>query len=299
MIEAVLLYLLTATSFTIGKAIYHYGAPHFFLGSRFVFTGALLLGVYWLMRRGKKMALPRSDYLTFSFFIIVFYFSFIFELLALKNMDSSKAAFLYNLSPFFSIVFAYYYFSERITLKKMIGLCIGLLGFVPELITEGNTELTTIFFLSRSEIFMFITVVATVYGWALVRLLVKKGYSPLLINGVGMLGSGILSLGVSGLQENWDPFPVWQWGPFLYLTALIVLCNDLGFYTIYSYLLKRYTTTFLSLAGLATPLMTAGLGWIFLGEPISWSFVFSFIVVFVGLVLVYSEELRQGYIVQK
>jgi drug/metabolite transporter (DMT)-like permease len=63
-------------------------------------------------------------------------------------------------------------------------------------------------------------------------------------------------------------------------------------YNLYGYLLRRFSATFMSFAGLTTPLFTALFGWIFLGEVASPAFYLSFSILSVGLLLFYQEELK-------
>ena len=68
---------------------------------------------------------------------------------------------------------------------------------------------------------------------------------------------------------------------------------------LYGYLLKSYTTTFLSFAGFLSPLFGALYGWVFLSEKISWHFYLSCAIVFAGLYLFYQDELTQRKEVEK
>jgi drug/metabolite transporter (DMT)-like permease len=120
-----------------------------------------------------------------------------------------------------------------------------------------------------------------------------------MINGIGMVGGGILALITSyGVGEG-ETLLVSNWSYCLLLTMLIIIVSNIGLYNLYGYLLRIYTATFLSFAGFLCPLMAALFGWFFLCEPISVSFLFSLSMVTVGLIIFYYEELRQGYIIQQ
>jgi drug/metabolite transporter (DMT)-like permease len=292
MVFLVILYALSASSYTIGRAIFLYAEPCFFLGIRFLITGLGLLAYAWY-KNNKTLIIHKKDYSRFAAIIGVHIFvAFFAELFALRDMSSFKAAFLVNISPFISVLLSYVHFGERLTSRKWLGLCIGFLGFLPELITHPPAEVGGFLFLSLAEILMFISVAATVYGWIIMRSLVQDGYSPMLVNGVGMFGGSFLSFGMSFLmQENWNPVPVSAWWPFIYLTALIVILNDVAFYNMYGALLKTYTATFMAFAGFLCPLIAALFGWIFLGEEVTWQFFISLAIVFVGLSIYYDEEI--------
>lgn len=289
-------YALVAGSFTLAKAVLAYSEPIFFVGFRMVAASIFLIG-YCLWRQPSLLRIKRKDYGKIALIIVMhIYFAFVLDLLALKGMSSFKGAFIYNLSPFITALFSYLYFKEYMTPKKWVGLLIGFSGFLPELIAQAPAEANgNILFLSYYEFMMIGSVIAAVVGWIVMRSLLKDGYNPIAINGIGMLGGGLLSLATSLVFEPWHPVPVSDWWAFLKITAAVIIVGNLLFYNIYGYLLKKYTATFMSFAGFLSPLFAALFGWYFLGEQVSATFFFSLIVVVFGLWLFYQEELRQGY----
>jgi drug/metabolite transporter (DMT)-like permease len=132
----------------------------------------------------------------------------------------------------------------------------------------------------------------------LIRELVKNRHqSPIYINGVTMLWAGSAALLSSFMLEDWSPVPVFtSWLHFSLLSGAIIVIAQIIFQNFYAYLLRYYTATLLSFAGFTCPFFSALFGWLFLGESISVYFFFSMLLVIVGLVLFYQEELRLGYI---
>ena len=125
--------------------------------------------------------------------------------------------------------------------------------------------------------------------------LMHYGYTPIFVNGIGMVGGGILAF-ITAYNFEMPPYIFVQsnkeWLIFgMYMAALIVIANIL-FYNLYGYLLHHYSATFLSFAGFTSPLFASVYGQLFLGEqqPI-WFFVSVFII-FWGLFLFYQEELK-------
>jgi drug/metabolite transporter (DMT)-like permease len=114
-----------------------------------------------------------------------------------------------------------------------------------------------------------------------------------------MLLGGIFALIHSFFVENWEPVPITDYFGFLRGVLLMILISNLICYNLYGWLLKRFTATFLSFAGLTTPLFAALFGWLILQETVSWTFFLSVAIISLGLWLVYAEELRLGYIVKK
>ena len=289
------LYALCASTFTICKALLEFVKPMFLVGVRMFAAGVLLLG-YAYLKDKKVFHIQKKDRLLFLQIILFHvYFAYVLDLWSLQYLTSFKSSFLYNLSPFLAAIFSYFYFAETMTLKKWVGLIIGFCGFLPEIIANFSLK-NSAGFISLPEIALLIGVASAVYGWIMLRKLVKDGeYSPVVVNGIGMVGGGILALITSFFIEGWSVSPVTQFWPFVKLTFLIIIVANILFYNFYGYLLTRYTATFLSFAGFTTPLFAALFGWLFLGEKVHWSFFLSLMVVFIGLYIFYQEELKQGY----
>lgn len=113
-------------------------------------------------------------------------------------------------------------------------------------------------------------------------------------NGISMVIGGTLALVHSyATGESWSPIPVTDMGPFLQNSLLMCLISNIICYNLYGYLLKRYSATFMSLAGLVTPFFASFFGWYFLGETITWHYFASIAVFSVGLTLFYQEELKK------
>lgn len=254
MLIVILLYALSASSLTIGRAIFNYVQPFFFLAVRMVGVGALLIAFSLLFKRD-AIKIRKGDwhqFLLMAFFHV--FLAFGLELVALQSIESHHASLFYNLAPFITALCSYFYFSEIMTKKKILGLIIGFCAFLPEIILSCSS---THFGISWAYLAMLVSIITTVFGWLTMRSLLTKGYSPAFINGIAMVGGGILSLATSFAIETWQPVPVLSWSKFIYLTALIAFFNDILFYNLYGRLLKKYTATFLAFAGFLLPLITA------------------------------------------
>ncbi len=297
-----LLYALFASVFTIAKTGLEYTQPFFFVASRMMFAGILMIAYqYWY--KGEKFIFSKkawSRVLCLAFFNI--YLTNACELWGLKYLTSFKTCFIYSLSPFVSALFSYFLFTEKLSWRKWTGLLIGFAGFIPILMTQSSTEEQTgeLFFLSWAELAVICAAVSSVYGWIVLKQLVnEEKYTPLMANGLSMLIGGTIALGHSWSVETWDPVPVTSFFPYLECTLLLIVISNMICYNLYGHLLKSYTATFMSFAGFTTPLFTALFGWIFLGEFVTWSFYVSFVIVFSGLLLYYQEELKQSYATRK
>ncbi len=316
MILVVLLYILFASSFTLGKAALDYIQPILFVGIRMTLGGLLLLGYQYFFNYTKWRYHKKDRGLLLQIIIFHIYVAYVLEFWALQWMTSAKVCLLYNLSPFITAILSYFLIAHRLTIKQFIGLLIGFVGFLPILMATAPLEGVTrnFAFVSVPEVMLVLSVVASAYGWMVMRkLTVERRYSAVMINGIGMLGGGILAFITSLIVEGLPTIkPIIidtsalglrvelasLLGPFgaslvmlsMYTVLLVLIANIIA-YNLYGVLLKRYTPTFLSFAGFMTPLFAALFGWALLNESITWYFFATIGMVFFGLYVFYQDEL--------
>jgi EamA-like transporter family. len=321
MFLVLLAYMLLASTFVIAKAAMVYAQPIFLIGVRMTLGGILLLGFVYFFHKN-QWKFKKEDFWLFAqiaFFHI--YLSFVLEFWTYPYVTASKIAFMFNLSPFITALFAYFFFGDKMSTKKWIGLLIGFAGSLPVLIAQTPAaELSAghFLFLSLPEISLLLAAATGVYGWIVMKkLVVNKHYSPIFVNGVGMFFGGIAAFITSFIAEKKpllkcaiDSMNVAESGQCLYSTwfccswanffifmgyaLLLILVANIIFYNFYGFLLKKYTPTFLSLVGLLCPLFTAFLGWIFLGEKVTLIFFISLAVVMAGAYIFYKDELQDN-----
>ncbi len=298
----VMLFAVWSSVFSVGKIAMQYCPPLFLTGSRMVLAGLIL---YLFMAAFKRSAFKLNRLQLISLVVLAFFSIYLtnaLEFWGLQYLSAAKTCFIYSLSPFFSALFSYLHFKEKMNRNKWIGMAIGFVGFIPVLMHQtGSEELFNAFsFLSWPTLAIMGAVLSSVYGWVLLRFIVKdQAISPLMANGTSMLIGGLLAFGHSSLVENWAPTPIaaHHVTPFLQWTLLITLVYNLLCYNVYGVLLKRFTATFLSFIGLLSPIFASISGWLFLGEPLSWTILLSTGIVSIGLLIFYRAELKQGYIV--
>lgn len=300
----IFMYALWSSVFALGKMTLQYCPPLFLTGARMLIAGVLLLLFLAIFKRS-SFKLNRIQ--IFSIFLLAFFSIYLtnaLEFWGLQYLSAAKTCFIYSLSPFFAALFSYLHFKEKMNPQKWLGLGIGFLGFIPVLLTQtGSEELFSAFsFFSWPALAIMGAALCSVYGWVILRLVVKDhSISPLMASGASMLLGGLIAFGHSFLVENWNPIPVsaQNFSPFLQGTLLMTLVSNIICYNLYGMLLKRFTATFLSFMGLLSPIFASLNGLIFLGEPISWTIILSTGIVCLGLWIVYRAELKQGYIISK
>lgn len=298
MFLVILLYALFASVFTVAKTALEYSEPLFLIGSRMLVAGVLLLGYQFIFQRD-AFVIHKKDLFRLSLLaIFAIYLTNIFEFWGLKYLTSFKTCFIYSLSPFISALLSYLVLKETMTSKKWVGLSMGFLGFIPILVshTQSESELGQLWIFSWAELSVVIAAICSVYGWILLKQVVtENNYPPVMANGFAMMLGGGIALFHSYAVENWDPIPVTEYLPFIYCALILIVVSNILCYNLYGYLLKRFSATFVSFAGFTTPLFTAVFGWAFLGETVTWPFYVSFMIVFMGLLLFYQDELVQEF----
>lgn len=280
-----------------------YTTPIFAVSIRMVLGGLILLVFLYFRKQIPKLS--KKQLLSIGILsLFSIYATNILEFWSLSHLSAAKACFLYSLSPFLTAILSYLHFSEKMTKKKVLGLTIGFLGFLPVILQQTGTEglFQAFFLLTWPEIAMFGAVFFSVYGWILLRILVKgEEISPPFANGLSMLIGGILAFGTSFAINPIEPFPVISggWASLIPIVIIITLLSNIFCYNLYGYLLRKYTATLLSLFGLLSPVFASLHSWILLNEAPSLTIVGSTFIVLLGLYVVYQEEQKLGYIQAK
>jgi drug/metabolite transporter (DMT)-like permease len=294
MVLIIILYALLASSFTMGKVLLYYTTPMFLTGCRMFTAGTLLLSYQYFNNHKQFIFKKKHIWWYLQIIILGIYVNYVLRLWGLKYLTSSKACFLYNLSPFLSAYYSYLFFQEQLTRKQWAGLFIGFIGMIPMLVSTSPAEksMGEWAYVSWPELAILLSVTVSSYSWTVVRKLVKdKNYSPIMINGMSMTAGGILALLTSFIFEA--DCPVTATGPFFLWLTLIILISNIICHNLYGHLLTQYTTTFVAFGGFLSPLFAAFYGYLFLHETITWHFYLASCIVFLGLLLFYQDELAQ------
>jgi drug/metabolite transporter (DMT)-like permease len=289
------LYALFASTFIIGREAVLAVPPMFFIGIRMILAGILLVGFVRIFNK-ESFKIKKEDLFWFAGIVLFhIYGSYVLEFISLQYLTGAKVSLLFNLSPFITALFSYFFFSEILSPKKWLGLLIGFLAFIPLLITQPvSTESIT--HSSYAEIILIISVTASCIGWIFMkRLITQHNHSYVFVNGVGMLLGGILSLGTSYFFEAWPSVTSLTHNiPFVRSLLLLILIGNIISYNLYGKLLHRYSATVLSFFGCTTPIFGVLFGWLWLGETVSPWFYVTATLAAVGLYIFYQENLKEG-----
>lgn len=297
----ILMYATWSSVFSLAKITLEHSPPLFLTAARMLLASVLLLGFLALKNRASFKMSGKQFFSLGVLGLFSIYLTNALEFWSLQHLSAAKTCFIYSLCPFFSAFFSYLHFGEKMNRRKWLGMAVGFLGFIPVLAAQkGAEELISGFsLLSWPELSMIGAALCTSYGWILLRVLVKDSeVSPMMANGMSMFVGGLMALVHSFFIDSWNPLPVASsnMGSFIQGILIITLISNIICYNLYGLMLKRFTATFISFMGLLSPIFASINGWFILGEVPSPVIFLSTGIVSIGLWMVYSAELRQGYI---
>lgn len=292
MILIFLLYAFFGLTFTLGKITLMYASPFYIVGTRMLVSG-IGIGLFVYYFKSTEYRPQKKDWPAFMQ-VTLFGLALPYCLRAwgLQYVSSTKAAFLFCLMPFFTALFAYLIQREKLSYQKKIGLMIGFLGMMPTLFTGDLTEnfMGSIAFFSLPELAIVAAVASFGYNFIALKDLIKYRKCPIPVaNAITMFFGGILCLNISFLAE-----PVWVYKSPEILAALLtvqIVVSNLICSNLQAYLLKTYSATLMAFASLLAPLCASFYGWFLLGETLYVHYLISLVIVLIGLIMFYYDEL--------
>lgn len=285
MLKLILLYAICATTFTASKWMLFFADPIFGVGCRMIIAGVVLLSYYLYLNRNSisKAIIMRKQDIWLFIKIIIFhiYLTYLLDFCALKNLSSIESSIIYNFSPFITSIFSYFILKEKLRFNQFVGLAFGFISFVPDLLNfyynpHSSSMLPKLINLGA--------VFTAAYGWIIMSELVKiRHYNAVFVNGIGMFFGGLLALITSVIFLPSGQSYIYNYSGFAYSLIATLILSNLIYYNLYGYLLKFYSPTLISFAGLLCPMFTMLFGYIFLGESIGMPTIVSFCLISIGL----------------
>ena len=294
MIYIIVLYALLAFTFTLGKFALAYSEPLFLVAARMLIGGPLLLLAQALRPKTVSVDVSKRDIIDFIqviFFHI--YLSFIPEYWALTYVSSIKVNILYTTTPFVTILLSYLLYNEKLSVSQVMGTTLGFLSLLPLMLRGGGECSGSLVSFSLPDLMLILSISSGAYAWFVIKRLMQRGYSLLVINGWAMLIGGVMSLFTWHYLNPFNQSPIYDFTPFLLSTLALVLVSNVIVYNLYGWLLTRYSLNIVSLAGFLSPLFGALYGKLLLGEDLGWQHLIAMGGITVGLYLFFHDELKQ------
>ena len=282
----VFVFFLIASAFSINKIILCSISPNFFVTLRMGISGILLILFFC---KEKKIWIKAKENLK-SLILISFFTTLVPSILrayAIKSISSSRASFWGSFEPFITAIYMYFMFNEKLNFNKFLGCALGFFGAIFFIFTNLHETPTKIkIFFCLADFFQIMSIVLSRYGWIKAKIILNKensNFSPQQLNAFTFTISSIFSLIITMIFNGYAGFIInYSWNLLFYMLYTIIVGNMIA-YTLYGYLLKKYNITFISLAGLSTPLFVHLLGPILLNEPISLYFFIALGFLFLAL----------------
>ncbi len=277
-------FVILATSYTANKALLTTLPIHFLSSFKLVVSALFFLGVICY----KKTFFQLTQKLKQDFWLITFIciiataIPYYLKMYTLKHLNSSVAMLIGSLDPFITAFYSYFIFHERLEKHKILGI---LLGFFSVFLLLSSRFPVALEVSKETYIWSIITGIAAIfigrYGWICTKkLLDVDRYSYAEINLLILMGSGIVFVSASLFFQGVFSVAYFDYHALNKKTILLLLyttiASNIFFYYVYSYFIKNYPITQVSYTGLIIPLSSHFLGWFFLEEGLSISFILSF-----------------------
>lgn len=251
--------------------------PFYSAGMRFFLAGLVML----ILMKSSGKSFPKSFKEVYPSIVFGFLNGITYGLVywGEQYIPSGLTSILNASLPFFSIIFAFIFIGEKITVRKIIGSVIGFAGVIL-LFYESTADFEKVKFGGE----LAIIVSAAVYALAGVHFKKHSHLEPLMAVTIQMFFSSLVLISAAGLLENTSDIKFsWQSvGAFLYLS---LFGSALAFY-LYNQLVLRMEISKVSFVSMITPVIATLVGLIFLNEPVHWQMFAGMIIIFAGITVI-------------
>jgi drug/metabolite transporter (DMT)-like permease len=239
--------------------------PFTFVGIRFLLASAILAAIIFI----RRMSLPRDrrDWLFIAWTgLLAFTINYALVFWGGQYISSGLAALLNATMPFFGIFIAPHYLpAERITLKKIGSVMLGIVGV--GLIFSNQLSLSgTLSLLASAGIVLG----AFVAAYANVLIKVRGKHIDPIILSAGQMLFGFPPLLLIGIIWEGNPFKL-AWTPLAIFSLLyLTIVGSCIAFILYFWMLKKIPVTKALLLLLVMPLVAVTLGKIINSEELTW-----------------------------
>lgn len=287
----ILLQALFALSIVILRKMSVCESPFLLVGLRLTLAGSILLLMQWIVDRTKLSLWYVHWRLLFVAAILNAYINNAFGLWGIQRLPSAVVSLITSTTPFITALLSYFLLQERLTKVQWVCLGIGMLGFIPVIIstnavTQCPSDNVSVVLAMFS---VMVAAVGSSYGWIIMRELIYEHHLSIMVtNGLTLLCGGILSC-LHGylVGEGWPSFK--ENDLFLSIMLTAFLTHIVG-YSIYLLLLGDNSPTFIAFTSFAATSFTALIAWLWIGEPITMPLIISALIIFPSLLLFYRQE---------
>ncbi len=272
--------LISSLTHIIAKEITYNLPPELVLFLRASIAASIFL-IWIIFNKAYKIKIQKNDWLKLLLLglINIPINQFLF-FLAIEKTTAPNVSLAYALTPLFVFIIAIFYLNENVSIKKMSGIAIAIIGTVILLSEKGfkftyNGILGDILALTASISWAFYTIIG--------KDLISK-YNPIYVTGITMIIGWILYFPIFLFMDvNITDYNITfnNWLQVIYLGAFT---SAVG-YGIWYYVLTKTDASKLSIFNNMQPALTALLSFIFFATPITAYFVIGGTLIISGVFL--------------
>jgi drug/metabolite transporter (DMT)-like permease len=286
----VCVYLLFASTIIVNKVLLNVLPITLFVSLRMLCAGFILLAIAWRSCWAKRTQFKQDWIIVLFIAASTVLVPALLKAYGLKNMFASKVILLGCIDQVLTVVYAFLILNERLSIKKIIGIVVVLIGVFMLSITQSPQEKTQqmIWLFSSPVLAIFAYVAICRLGWInMQRLLKINRYASHELNAVAMVGGGI-GLMCCDATNNLGYVSNLTWFHVGLFAYTILIGTVLG-RTLYGYLLKKHSANFVTGAGFLESLFVTILSWLVLHEQMTTSFILSGLIIIAGVCFLYTE----------
>ena len=199
--------------------------------------------------------------------------------MAIKLTTPPNLALAYALTPVYVLIISHFYFKERLTKFKVLGILVAIAGSVL-LLLEHGLDLSSNFLIGNS-----LGLLAS-FSWALYTIMSRKfslKYGPIYTTGLAMIWGFLLfvpiylAVGAKGITT----ISGIDWAYLFYVGFITAVVG----YAMWNYALSKLDASKVSVFNNLQPILTTILAVIIFGQQITYIFVLGGILVIVGVIL--------------
>lgn len=192
-----------------------------------------------------------------------------------RTVGAGQTSFIINLTPLAAGFFAALLLKETFKKRMIVGALVALLGVSFLVFREGST-----FAFNFDAVLVFLAMIVSSLFYVIQRRL-SAHYNAVTLTALAIVGGTVLFLPFSfGAVEGLADMSARSGLAIMYL-GLMTIPPYIG----WAYVLSKLTVGHASLYLYSIPVISTGLGWLILSEPVTINLVFSGALIFLGLLL--------------
>lgn len=263
--------------------------PFLFISTRLILGGLALVVVQWLL---KKAVLPAAKewkrLITLSLMLCLGFYAT--QTFAMQFVDSGLSAVLVFTMPMMVGVLAHYLLKEYLTLPKIIGLLLGMLGLMAILwrqILHIEWNMT---------LFGELILLVTAFFWACTTIYIKKYFADYdkvqLTIWQMLIGGGVIFVAAVCFEPiNWQ---AWTHPQNIALLLYIALVGTSFAFLLWNWIVSQVDASIASISIMSIPILGLIFGHVFWHEPLTLNIGIGALFIGAGIVISSMKIKRQS-----